>query len=87
MAVAVGHQEIRQPLADGRHLLVGAVLPDALHQLVVGRLEIRKQLARLAEIEFEARGKRCVKHIRLLKCLAQRLLEGFRFGQKCLLEA
>ena len=53
MAVAVRHEELRQRLAYGGDEDIGAVRLDAGDQLVVGRLQIGKQLARLAKIELQ----------------------------------
>jgi hypothetical protein len=53
MAVAVRHEELGQGLAYGGDENIGAVRLDASDQLVVGRLQIGKQLAGLAEIELQ----------------------------------
>ena len=57
MAVAVRHEELGQRLAYGGDENIGAVRLDARDQLVVGRLQIGKQLAGLAEIELRASGR------------------------------
>ena len=53
MAVAVRHQKLGQPLAYGGDENIGAVRLNAGDQLVVGCLQIGKQLAGLAKIELQ----------------------------------
>ena len=53
MAVAVRHQKLGQPLAYGGDENIGTVRLNAGDQLVVGCLQIGKQLARLAEVELQ----------------------------------
>ena len=53
MAVAVRHEELGQRLAYGGDEDIGAVRLHAGDQLVVGRLQIGKQLAGLAKIELQ----------------------------------
>jgi len=53
MAVTVRHQKLGQRLPYGGDESIGTVRPDAGDQLVVGCLQIGKQLAGLAEIELQ----------------------------------
>jgi hypothetical protein len=67
MPVAVRHQKIGQPLAEGRHETIGAVGLDARDETVVGRLEIGEKLAGFSEVEFQPCGERSLKGIRLVE--------------------
>ncbi|MGC1347178.1 MAG: hypothetical protein WA863_14025 [Methyloceanibacter sp.] len=68
-----------------RHLVAVADIGGyAGDELIVGRLEIRKQSARLAEIELEPLIQRRGKLIGLEKGLGERLIDGFRLVQQCL---
>jgi hypothetical protein len=69
IALAIGHGEIGQHLADGRHVLIGLFARNALHESIIGRLKLGQELARLAEIKFQALLERPLEGIRLFKGL------------------
>lgn len=75
MAVAVRHEELGQRLAYGGDENIGAVRLDASDQLVVGRFQIGKQLAGLAEVELELPVEGSIDGIRPREGLGQSLFE------------
>jgi hypothetical protein len=75
MAVAVRHEELGQRLAYGGDENIGAVRLDASDQLVVGRFQIGKQLAGLAEVESELPVEGSIDGIRPREGLGQSLFE------------
>lgn len=83
LTFAVGQAEIRQGLADRGHLVAGAdIFGDPGNELIVGRLELGKQLAGLAEIEFESLIQRRWETVGPQKRLGERLVDGFRLVQR-----
>jgi hypothetical protein len=83
LALAVGHAEIGQDLADRWHLVGGAdIVGDAGNELIVGRLKLGKQSARLTEIELEPLGQRGFEMVGHQKRLGERLVDGFRLVQR-----
>ena len=82
LPLAVGHAEIGQSLANlGDLVAVPDIGGDAGDELVVGRLHLRQQLARLAKIELEPLVQRSLEMVGLGERLGERLVQGFRFVQ------
>ena len=80
---AVGQAERRQNLSDRWHLIAGLdIVGDAGNEPIVGRLELGKQLAQLAEIELEPLGQRGFETVGLRKRFRERLVDGFRLVQR-----
>ncbi len=74
-ALAIGHYEIGELVADGRNESIGAVGLNARDELVVGGLEIGEKLARFPEIELQPLIERSLDGIRLAKGFGQSLFE------------
>ena len=64
-AVGIGHQEVRQHFANRRNKKVRLALFQARDEVVIGRFEIWKKLARLGEIELQPLVERSLKGIGL----------------------
>jgi hypothetical protein len=84
MAFAIAHEKVGKLFADCGNLDLVLVRLEPCDELVVSRLKIGKQLAGLAEIEFQALLEWRVEGFGLLKGLGKSRLNGFGFSQPIL---
>jgi hypothetical protein len=81
-AIAVRHAEIGHDLAECRYLATRGIGGKARNELIVGRLQLRQERARLAKVKFEPFGERGIEAVCLLKGLREGLVERFCLVQK-----
>src|SRR5262245_22500480 len=81
VALGVGQEEAGTLAANGRNAVRSGIWPDALDQPVIGHFEVRKQLARCAEIEAQPLVEGTLECIRLAEGFGQGRFQRFLLVQ------
>src|SRR5262245_25711490 len=80
-SLGVGQVEAGKLGANGGNAVCGGTGPDALDQRVIGAFEVRKQLARFAQIESQPLVEGTLKRIRLAEGFSQGCFQRFLLVQ------